>query len=96
VLVIRYWELTKSTRTAENDEPPTKQIGKHPVQLNIDADITSLAELATDLLKRIERIENELDDNWNAPNENYGRHLRGLWAGYESVLSSIGYETPEN
>ena len=64
-----------------------------PITLDINADYNSLPELAQELLERIERYEKEY--TYNEGNPNWQLYLRGIIAGYESVLSAIGYNYPE-
>jgi hypothetical protein len=60
------------------------------ITLNTDADYVSMTELAQELLERIGRYTNERA--YNEGNPNWQLYLDGIIAGYESVLSAIGYE----
>lgn len=63
------------------------------IKLDRNADIVSLPELAQDLLRRIRIFKAELD----IFGEGYHlyAHLNGVIAGYETILSAIGYIDPE-
>jgi len=64
------------------------------IRLNRDADYVAMPELAEELLKRVEAYKKERA--YNEGNPNWQLYLDGVIAGYESVLSAIGYDEEEN
>lgn len=64
------------------------------ITLNNDADYVSMTELAQELLERIARHTVERD--YNQGNPDWQLYLNGIIAGYDSVLSAIGYEEAEH